>query len=348
MRRSRGGNGALGGAVSETDDWLWVLGRDEATVEHQAYRRKALRQSRIIMCCALMFFILAALAIGVPWYMQWRSDLAAAAQIEAAERDVAEWPYPQAELALKAAEQYNAVLAKSGQPTLGETYDPFSGAADGQTVRSDDDAEYTSLLNAGDSVIGSVIIPKISVNLPIRHGTSKLTLDRGVGHLYGTSLPTGAEGAAGGSAHTVLTGHRGLVEALMFTRLDEMKVGDFMYEKVFGRTLAYRVDRISVIDPSDTSQLRIRSGEDRLTLMTCTPFGVNTQRLLVSGTRVSIPEPAPEPQNSAKDMTRALQWAVVLAAALALAASAAHACIPSVRRTRERRRCRPRHAGQWD
>ncbi|PAU70019.1 sortase family protein [Bifidobacterium italicum] len=337
--------------MSEANDWLWVLGRDEATVRQRAYRSKALHQSRIIMCCALMFFLLAALAIGVPWYLQWKSDLAAAAQIEAAEQNVAEWPYPQAELALKAAERYNAVLASSGQPTLGETYDPFSGAkddqsVDGQIVRSEDDAEYTDLLNAGDSLIGSIIIPKISVNLPIRHGTSKLTLDRGVGHLYGTSMPTGAEGLAGGSAHTVLTGHRGLVEALMFTRLDEMEVGDFMYEKVFGRTLAYRVDRITVIDPSDTSQLRIRSGEDRLTLMTCTPFGVNTHRLLVSGTRVSIPKPAPEPQNAPKDMTRALQWAVMLATGVALAALVAHTCIPSVRRAHERLRCHPRHAGQ--
>lgn len=101
----------------------------------------------------------------------------------------------------------------------------------------------------------------------------------------------------GKSTHSVITGHRGLVEALMFTRLDEVKEGDFFYIEVMGETLGYKVDRISVILPDDTSKLKIVPGEDRVTLMTCTPYGVNTHRLLISGHRVAIPMPAPEPND---------------------------------------------------
>lgn len=337
------------GAFMASMDWQWVLGQDECTLAENARRAKALRHSRIIMSLALVFFLLATLAIGVPWFMQWRSEHAASQTSKAAEKTVAGWPYPKARLALQAAEQYNAKLAKSRQPTLGETYDPFSAEAQHEangnedTLQSNEDTEYTSLLNAGDSLMGSVVIPKISVDLPIRHGTSKLTLDRGVGHLYGTSLPTGAGGTAGNSAHTVLTGHRGLVEALMFTRLDEMKVGDYMYEKVFGRTLAYRVDRISVIDPSDASQLRIQPGEDRLTLMTCTPFGVNTHRLLVSGLRVSIPNPAPEPDHATTDTTRIMRQSFMIGALTALLLLCLYRLHPGARRRREQTNRRVKH-----
>ena len=99
----------------------------------------------------------------------------------------------------------------------------------------------------------------------------------------------------------MITGHRGLVEAMMFTRLDEMHVGDYFYIEVMGRTLGYKVDRISVIEPNDTSKLKIVPGEDRVTLMTCTPYGVNTHRLLVSAVRAPIPGVVPEERNAAKD-----------------------------------------------
>ena len=144
--------------------------------------------------------------------------------------------------------------------------------------------------------MGTIRIPKISVRLPIYHGTSQSALASGAGHLYGSSLPVG-----GRSAHAVITGHRGLVEAMMFTRLDEMRVGDYFYIEVMGRTLGYKVDRISVIEPNDTSNLKIVPGEDRVTLMTCTPYGVNTHRLLVSAVRSAIPGVIPEERNAAKD-----------------------------------------------
>ena len=164
--------------------------------------------------------------------------------------------------------------------------------ASGEDSASKKDKEYQSLLNTGNGVMGTIKVPKQSINLPFYHGTSEEALASGAGHLYGTSLPVG-----GKSTHSVITGHRGLVEALMFTRLDEVKEGDFFYIEVMGETLGYKVDRISVILPDDTSKLKIVPGEDRVTLMTCTPYGVNTHRLLISGHRVAIPMPAPEPND---------------------------------------------------
>ena len=134
------------------------------------------------------------------------------------------------------------------------------------------------------------------MKLPIYHGTSQSALASGAGHLYGSSLPVG-----GKDTHAVITGHRGLVDAMMFTRLDEMRVGDYFYIEVMGRTLGYKVDRISVIEPNDTSKLKIVPSEDRVTLMTCTPYGVNTHRLLVSAVRSPIPDVVPAEHDAAKD-----------------------------------------------
>ena len=111
---------------------------------------------------------------------------------------------------------------------------------------ADTDANYQGLLDSGAGIMGTVLVPKIGVELPIRHGTSEPVLAVGAGHLYGTSLPVGGTGS-----HTVVTGHRGLVKSLMFTRLDELHDGDFMYIKVMDETLGYEVDRISVIEPDD-------------------------------------------------------------------------------------------------
>ncbi len=218
------------------------------------------------------------------------------------------------------AHAYNKRLAASGQPVLGEAVDPFStrsgesAASDQSDSESTKDKTYQSLLNvSGDGIMGSVVIPKISVNLPIYHGSADSALARGVGHLYGTSLPVG-----GTSTHSVLTGHRGLVNALMFTRLDEMRVGDYFYIKIMGKTLGYKIDRISVILPNDTSKLRVVKGEDRVTLMTCTPYGVNTHRLLVSAVRADIPKSIPELDDAPVDVKQILLYVLAVAAPVAL------------------------------
>ena len=167
---------------------------------------------------------------------------------------------------------------------------------------------YRNTLDAIAGVMGTVDIPKIGVRLPIYHGTSQQALARGAGHLFGTSLPVG-----GSSTHTVITAHRGLVKDEMFTHLDEMAVGDEFIFKVEGMTLRYRVDRITVIEPDDINDLRIVRGEDRATLMTCTPYGVNTQRLLVSGIRVRSAGGAQDVVQEPQAVTRSIEIATVTA-----------------------------------
>lgn len=260
--------------------------------------RRRLQRNLWAMRIITIVLLIAAIAVACfPLALQFESDRNLAATTATTAKEVAGWPYPQAEDKLTAARTYNKKLAESGQPILGEAVDPFSAAQGGSQASGEDsaskkDKEYQSLLSTGNGVMGTIKVPKQSINLPIYHGTSEEALASGAGHLYGTSLPVG-----GKSTHSVITGHRGLVEALMFTRLDEVKEGDFFYIEVMGETLGYKVDRISVILPDDTSKLKIATGEDRVTLMTCTPYGVNTHRLLISGHRVAIPMPAPEPND---------------------------------------------------
>ena len=145
---------------------------------------------------------------------------------------------------------------------------------------------YGSLLNlAGDGIMGYVEIPTIGVTLPIYHGTNNSTLERGVGHLLGSSLPVGGE-----STHSVLTAHSGMASAKMFSDLDRLKKGDIFFLDVLGERLAYQVDQIKTVLPYDTTFLQTEIGNDLCTLVTCTPFGVNTHRLLVRGTRIEYEE----------------------------------------------------------
>lgn len=172
--------------------------------------------------------------------------------------------------ALAAAKSYNRGLA------AGQT-DFVQGAP-----RS---AEYASLLRfSDDGMMGYITIKKLDVELPIYHGTSDGVLAAGAGHLEGSSLPVGGE-----STHTVLTGHRGLPSAKLFTDLDRLETGDTFALHVMDQTLYYRVDQIRIVLPGETQDLQIASGKDYCTLVTCTPYGVNTHRLLVRGVRTSGP-----------------------------------------------------------
>lgn len=146
--------------------------------------------------------------------------------------------------------------------------------------------DYDSLLNiAGDGIMGYVKIPKIGVQLPIYHGTDNDSLERGIGHLLGSSLPVG-----GDSTHTILTAHSGMASQKMFSDLPQLTIGDVFYLRILGETLAYQVDQINTVLPHDTTFLDIEQGEDLATLVTCTPFGVNTHRLLVRGKRIPYEE----------------------------------------------------------
>ena len=160
---------------------------------------------------------------------------------------------------------------------------------------------YNNILNLDHSgIMGYLEIPCISVNLPIYHGTDAEILERGVGHLAASSIPVG-----GKSTHSVLTGHTGLSSAKLFTDLTEMKNDDLFFIHVLDRTLAYKVDQISVVKPEDTEKLQIIDGKDYVTLVTCTPYGVNDHRLLVRGARTKYEKTQ---ESSIRQRNKDSQW----------------------------------------
>lgn len=146
--------------------------------------------------------------------------------------------------------------------------------------------EYLAQLDSFDSM-ARIRVPEINVDLPIFHGTSDQTLARGVGHFFGSALPVG-----GANTHAVLTAHSSLAEATLFDRLPELAVGDTLYIDVYGRTLAYQVDKVTVVLPDQLDDLAVVTGGDHVTLVTCTPYAVNSHRLLVRAVRVPFQESA--------------------------------------------------------
>lgn len=164
------------------------------------------------------------------------------------------------------ADMYNEQLAQLEEPLLEHNRLP----------------DYFSILNVvGTGMIGYLTVPKISQELPVYHGTSDSVLSIAVGHLQGTSLPVGGE-----STHCVVSAHRGLPTAVLFTHLDRMEVGDTFHFTILDRKITYEVDQIRIVEPDDTSLIQIIDGKDYCTLLTCTPYGINTQRLLVRGHQI--------------------------------------------------------------
>ena len=177
----------------------------------------------------------------------------------------------------QAAEQYNAMLANAAISEGGASAPPLA---------------YTEQLTVG-GVMCYVDIPKINVYLPVQHGTGAETLEKSVGHVVGTSLPVGGE-----NTHAVLSAHSGMASSKLFSVIDQLTEGDIFYIHVLGNTLAYEVDGINTVVPTDTILLQIEEGKDLVTLVTCTPFGINTHRLLVRGHRVPY---TPEQKASAAE-----------------------------------------------
>lgn len=174
---------------------------------------------------------------------------------------------------------------------------------------SDEDEEYMSALNlAGDGIMGSVEIPRIDITLPIFHTTEEDVLEQAAGHLEGSSLPVGGE-----STHAVISAHRGLPSAALFTDLDKLEEGDHFLIHVLDDTLCYEVDQITVVEPEETDTLAVVEGEDLVTLLTCTPYGVNSHRLLVRGHRVPyVPEEVEDESTSGISLhTSYLLWVAV-------------------------------------
>ena len=184
----------------------------------------------------------------------------------------------------QAAEQYNNMLSGATITEGGASAPPLA---------------YVQQLTVG-GVMAYVDIPKINVYLPVQHGTDADTLERAVGHVVGTSLPVG-----GSSTHAVLSAHSGMASSKLFSDIDQLAAGDVFYIHVLGDTLAYKADAIHTVLPTDTSLLQIEDSKDYVTLVTCTPFGVNTHRLLVRGRRVLY---TPEQETTAAEKPAASSW----------------------------------------
>ena len=184
----------------------------------------------------------------------------------------------------QAAEQYNAMLAKATISEGGASAPPLA---------------YADQLTVG-GVMAYVDIPPIGVYLPVQHGTGAETLEKSVGHVVGTSLPVG-----GNSTHAALSAHSGMASAKLFSDIDQLEKSDTFYIHVLGEVLAYEVDNINTVLPTDTSLLQIEDGKDLVTLVTCTPFGINTHRLLVRGHRVPY---TPEQASAVEEKPVASSW----------------------------------------
>lgn len=178
------------------------------------------------------------------------------------------------------AQEYNDKLASAYvEQTVDIDADTDTDTENEQPVSSN--LAYSQLLNISEEQMGYIVIPKISLNQPVYHGTDDAVLERGIGHMENTSLPVGGE-----NTHAVLTGHTGVPGMMLFTDLEQMEVGDRFYLKILNKTLAYEVDNIRVVLPNVTEYFKVVPNEDLVTLVTCTPYGVNSHRLLVRGTRV--------------------------------------------------------------
>ena len=219
---------------------------------------------------------LGVILMGYPWFSNWLYQHHVASSANVYEQYAAESGTSEITKQLEAARRYNQELVNS-RVMLTEPYCDTS---------LPEDIRYEEVLNPTENgMMCFVEIPKINVSLPVYHGTSEKVLQSGVGHLKNTSLPVGGE-----SCHAVLSGHRGLANAKIFTDLNKMEVGDVFYIKVLHHTFAYQVDQILTVLPSDTDSLQIEKGKDYVTLVTCTPYAVNTHRLLVRGTRIPYEE----------------------------------------------------------
>lgn len=248
-------------------------GRRQAGDRRNAHGRFDASRRRAWIAQALVGAVLIIVGVFImayPTISNYLSELHASSVIVDYDETIAQYAPDVLERARAEAVEYNENLA--GDPV----HDPFVPGS-GYALPEN----YEQVLNlAGDGVMGYIEIPAISVQLPIYHSSSEEVLARGVGHIEQTALPIGEEGR-----NPVLTAHRGLPQAELFSRLDELKIGDEFYITVLDEVMAYRVDDISVIEPDEMAKLSAHAGHDYVTLATCTPYGVNTHRLLVRGER---------------------------------------------------------------
>ena len=226
--------------------------------------------STIITVALILFLVVGLGVIFYPAISDWWNSLHASRAISDYVTAVEQVDNSELEKMIADAEAYNKKLYGN------QTFD----------MEDQEYLEYENLLDiSGTGIMGYISIPSINVNLPIYHGTSEEVLQIAAGHLAGSSLPVGGE-----STHSIISGHRGPPSAKLFTDLDKLVVGDTFVISILNENLTYRVDQIKVVLPEDTSELAITNGKDYCTLVTCTPYGINTHRMLVRGHRVENEE----------------------------------------------------------
>ena len=251
--------------------------------------------NKIISFMALLCGII---ALSYPHISQYLSEKNSTQAINEYTQKMKQLTVEKQEEMWKEAEEYNENL--TGSPV----HDPF---VPGSGIVMPDN--YYEVLNVGGTM-AAIEIPKINVNLPIYHGTNEKVLNKAVGHMEGSALPIGGKGL-----HSVITGHTGLAHAKIFTDLTELVEGDCFYIKVLGRTLAYEVDQIAIINPAQTEYLKVVEGEDHVTLLTCTPYGINSHRLLVRGNRIPYdPSKKETPNRGVTNEQQLLLWVAIITA----------------------------------
>ena len=242
-------------------------------------KRKKKKSHRVSNLLLLLIFFIGVAILGYPTFSDYWNSLHQSRAIMGYAQRVAEMSNEEYEEILESALNYN--------DRLQQKYNHWA-------ISDEDLDEYEDELNFDDTGnMGYISLPKIDVNLPIYHGTSETVLQVSVGHITGTSLPVGSRHSneedfdeVDFASHCVLSGHRGLPSARLFTDLDVMEEGDIFYLTILDQILTYEVDKITVILPEEMEELEIIPGRDLCTLMTCTPYGINTHRLLVRGTRI--------------------------------------------------------------
>lgn len=248
-------------AAAETDVWESVADavRDKRARDNRA--RRLVRHSRIYAVAAVICLIAGMVLVAMPRIQQTLGDRAVDEQARSVSQTAALFPESSRQSVIQSAIAYNQRLYEGGQPQIGEPV--FDGKTEGNF---EGDAEYRRQLSVnGLDAMGEILIPKISVDMPILHGAGQDVLEHAAGHLAGTSLPIG-----GKNTRAVITGHSNLKGATLFTRLGELEDGDPFYIKVMGNTLAYRVTSKRIVSPTDTKSLRVHKGKDEVTLLTCT------------------------------------------------------------------------------
>lgn len=273
----------------------------DATERPEASAERRPRPPLVPVLVATVFFV-GVLVVLYPTIASWFAQYEQSQRIGQYSSEVTDLGATARDDAIRAASAYNETLTGIASVAANQRIPQGDGGGDV-------DAYGTLLAADSQGLMARIKIPSINLDLPIYHGTSDEVLRRGIGHLEGTALPVG-----GRNTHSVLTGHRGLASAELFTNLDRVRVGDTFTIEVFGEVLTYRVFSTEVVAPEETETLFPRQGEDLITLVTCTPLGINSHRILVTGERI-LPTPVKDLQAAAAppDVPGFPWWALGLA-----------------------------------